>query len=339
MQQQRPSTLRHLEAIICEVAHRCAQEAVRSIHPRPWQSPAVRDLVARRRRCQDVGERSTLSKAIVKRVRRATRLYCTNCTQNILQEFVDLGRLNRVHRAPVVKDCDEECAAESFAIALEAIYSSSSTAEEPCRDHLRRLARFTLGELESAIKQMGLRRCADHSGIVLEMIKYGSSQLLFTLLGLFNAMLDQGRISDDWRQTAFIMIAKSGDLSQASNYRPIAILPVFYKIFSRMIYQRLQNILEGQQCSDQTGFRRGIRIEDAIVVIETLTSRTAEWNMPLWIASLDLRKAFDRIEHGALFRALREQGVDDPELALLLDLYFEQSGTATGVDHLVSFVV
>ena len=97
-----------------------------------------------------------------------------------------------------------------------------------------------------------------------------------------------------------------------------------------MFYHRLEVILEKCQCTDQAGFRCGIRLEDALVVVETLASRTSEWNLPLWIASLDLRKAFDRIDHTAMVQALREQGVEDPEVALLLDLYAHQVGSANG---------
>ena len=45
---------------------------------------------------------------------------------------------------------------------------------------------------------------------------------------------------------------------------------------------------------------------------------------------MDLRKVFDRIDHIAMFQALREQGVEDPEVALLLDLYAHQVGSANG---------
>ena len=55
-----------------------------------------------------------------------------------------------------------------------------------------------------------------------------------------------------------------------------------------------------------------------------------EWKLPLFIASLDLKKAFDRVEHKALFEALRTQGVDEPHLALLMDIYHGQVGSANG---------
>ena len=128
----------------------------------------------------------------------------------------------------------------------------------------------------------------------------------------------------------FRMIEKSGDLSQPGNYRPIAILSIYYKIFSRMLYDRIQPQLDDQQAHEQCGFRPGIRIEDAIVTVENLISATNEFNIPLWIASLDLRKAFDRIQHSFLFEALREQGLSDAEVALILDMYTEQTGTVDG---------
>ena len=55
-----------------------------------------------------------------------------------------------------------------------------------------------------------------------------------------------------------------------------------------------------------------------------------EWNFPVWFASLDLKKAFDRIEYSSLFGALQSQGVSRPYLKLLAALYCNQTGDVTG---------
>ena len=97
-----------------------------------------------------------------------------------------------------------------------------------------------------------------------------------------------------------------------------------------MIYQRLHATLESHQSRDQVGFRPKYSVEDAFIVLESMISKSYEWKFPIWMASLDLRKAFDRIEYHALFDALREQGVGDNYLALLASMYSDQTGCIRG---------
>ena len=114
------------------------------------------------------------------------------------------------------------------------------------------------------------------------------------------------------------------DLQQTKNWRPIAILKITYKIFAKMLHDRLQPLLETEQSMDQVGFRRGTGIDHALAVFETVCGRSIEWNSEIWFASLDLTKAFDRIEHNQLFQALREQHVPQPYIALLRGLVFSK---------------
>ena len=152
----------------------------------------------------------------------------------------------------------------------------------------------------------------------------------FKLLELFNNIILQGRIDDDWHVTIFNMIPKSGDLQNPANWRPIAILPILYKIFPRMIYHRLHPILDRHQSNDQFGFRPACRIDDAFIVLENMIGKSIEFNTPLWMASIDLRKAFDRIQYGPLFKAIRGQGISDSYIALLTELYRDQWGHVRG---------
>ena len=60
----------------------------------------------------------------------------------------------------------------------------------------------------------------------------------------FNEMLQTGNIEPSWARTLFTMLPKQGDQNQVGNLRPIAILKITYKLFARMIYQRLHTTLE-----------------------------------------------------------------------------------------------
>ena len=169
---------------------------------------------------------------------------------------------------------------------------------------------FTIDELQNTLKKMPNGKCADGNGITLEFIKYGPEELHSKLLSIFNQMLQEGKTDDSWRTTLFRMLPKSGDLTEATNWRPIAILQIFYKIFSKMLHNRIHDRLEAAQAPDQCSFRLRNRIKDVIGIAETIISGGAAYAIPSWIANLDLKKAFDRIEHLSLFDAIRRQGTD-----------------------------
>ena len=116
---------------------------------------------------------------------------------------------------------------------------------------------FSLQELQEAISKMKRRKCADEKGLVSDIFKEASQAFLERLLRSFNDMLRVGRLDPSWASTLFTMIPKSGDRADPANWRPIAILRASYKIFARLLLQRLHPYLEPRQSPDQRGFRPG----------------------------------------------------------------------------------
>jgi hypothetical protein len=67
-----------------------------------------------------------------------------------------------------------------------------------------------------------------------------------------------------------------------------------------------------------------------MVVLENVCGKFWAWDSEMWFASLDLQKAFDRIENDSLFPALQALGVPDTYLQVLRRLYANQSGNDGG---------
>ena len=65
--------------------------------------------------------------------------------------------------------------------------------------------------------------------------------------------------------------------------------------------------MDEQQPNDQTGFRPNTGIDDAFVVLECFSSKSLEWNAPIWFAGSGLTKAVNRIEYTPFFDALLQQ--------------------------------
>ena len=125
----------------------------------------------------------------------------------------------------------------------------------------------------------------------------------------------------------FSMPPKSGDLAQVSNWRLIAILQILYKLFARMLYHRFSPILFDHQSRDQMGFTPGKRIEETLMIAECIASYNIEFNLLVWFVSLDLRSAFDRVDHAAFFDALYQCNLPMGYIAFLQRLYASQRGS------------
>ena len=74
------------------------------------------------------------------------------------------------------------------------------------------------------------------------------------------------------------------------------------------------------------GFLPGRSTEDALFILEDVIQKSIDKHMPLWFASLDLKKAFDRIEWVHLLDALTQQGVPTEYSSLITALYENQTG-------------
>ena len=131
----------------------------------------------------------------------------------MLDEFKDLDRLTHHARAPVYP-CpprkDENCAGpDEFANFLENIFASEMGFESPSLKSLvretnttgfRGIERFTMVELQDALKHLRRNKCADSNGIVAECFVHGNLELHEHLLRTFNSMLVDGYVAERWKQ-------------------------------------------------------------------------------------------------------------------------------------------
>ena len=100
------------------------------------------------------------------------------------------------------------------------------------------------------------------------------------------------------------------------NYRPISVLPVLSKVFERIVHNQLYTYLEDKNLlSDcQFGFRRRSSTEHAITYFSDFIRTSMDKSKLTGAVFVDLRKAFDTIDHATLLAKLPVYRVYGKEL-------------------------
>eukprot|EP00438_Fugacium_kawagutii_P020700 Skav225256 [mRNA] locus=scaffold4099:835:1566:+ [translate_table: standard] len=187
-----------------------------------------------------------------------------------------------------------------------------------------------MNELKLAVRRLHPNKSCDEAGLVAELLKHAPDEFLQILLELFNEVLQYGTTPGDWRRTLFIMLAKKAKACQPSDFRPIAVVRLFYKTLAYMILGHIEGCLDEMQPEAQHGFRQGRRIEEHLLTANLMIDKATAHDIPLWIVSLDLSKAFDRVRWPALWAALKDHGVSDHLIWILQNLYRNQLGEVLG---------
>eukprot|EP00973_Karenia_brevis_P033988 4690318-Karenia_brevis.AAC.1 len=138
---------------------------------------------------------------------------------------------------------------------------------------------------------MAAGKSADTNGVVVELLKHSGEGLLQVIADVFSDVLQpQAIFPEYWKNTRLKVLFKKGDPTLTENYRPIAILPILYKLFSKVIGARVKSTLEAAQSVDQAGFRAGYSCDDHLFAVTILAELFYEFRRPLWVVTVDFKK-------------------------------------------------
>lgn len=178
---------------------------------------------------------------------------------------------------------------------------------------------ITPTKLVSLVKKIKISRSEDVFGMSSLVLKHIIDIILTPLVDLINWSVSDAVFPDCLKTSIIVPIYKKGDKQQVDNYRPIALVPIFSKIFEHCVLSQLSSyFFQGNIIhSSQHGFRSGASTISAITELVNSIHDSFEQKNITSAIFLDLSRAFDTISHPILLDKLHWYGVSTNTVNLI----------------------
>jgi len=331
----------HDWAPYCDVVHSLAESELpprRKQPNKPWITEATLELLAQKRNARQSGN-WTLEKTLRAETKRAARKDRAAWLEKLGADG-DWGKLKQLRKGCKHKQgrlrsmagqfVSSEERAATLAEHLEKVQwcvrpitlipgaDECLNPEIPIKEGL-----IEMVELRKAIRKMKSGRATKDHDIPVELFKaLEQDDTLSTLLHICNEAWTSKLIPTEWSLAVVTMIFKKGDPGNCSNYRPICLLSVAYKLFNSILKQRFLDAgVDDLLWQSQFGFRAKCSTEDAIFIARRrLESARAHRFGSVAMLALDWKAAFDSIHIDSLLDALRRFGIPSSFLDMIASM-------------------
>ena len=174
-------------------------------------------------------------------------------------------------------------------------------------------------EVEKAILSLKDNKAAGPDNIPAEVIKYGGCALHRRLHNFILDWWSAKCLQQQWKNGIIILAYKQkGDRAGCDNSRGISLISVAGKVLAKIMLTRLlEHMVDLVLPESQCVFRRGRSTIDMIFVTRQLQENCRDQHQDLYLAFVDLTKAFDTVNRDLLWNILRKFGCPPTFIAIL----------------------
>jgi sorting nexin-29 len=174
----------------------------------------------------------------------------------------------------------------------------------------------TLCDVETALRRLNNNKSAGPDGIKAELFKINEMKLNRAIHSLICCIWTQEQMPTEWDEGSVCPIYKKGDKLECGNYRGITLLNIAYKIFSNILFKRLETYTSKIIGSYQCGFQKGKTTTDQLHTIRQILEKTKEYNIDTYHLFIDFKAAYDSINREKLLEAMLEFNIPKKLISL-----------------------
>ena len=182
-------------------------------------------------------------------------------------------------------------------------------------------APLTKDEIELVIDDLSLNKTPGIDGIPSEFYSEFWTEICDDMLDMYNDILQSGLLTKSQRKGIITIIAKNANINYLTNYRPITLLCVDYKILAKLICIRVRKILSKIIYGKQFCAVPGRNINLCNMELRDLIFYANENDLDLAVLNLDWYKAFDTVSIEFLLKILDAFGFGETFIGWISILY------------------
>ena len=194
---------------------------------------------------------------------------------------------------------------------------------------------LTLPELTAALRQLNNNKSPGLDGLPAEFYTTFWPLLQHDFHDISSLVFSQGSLTPSQSHAVITLLPKSGDLRLLSNWRPISLLNVDYKLMAKAVANRLSTVLPSIIKDDQSCSISNRRISHNLSLIRDFITYSQTEQLPASIVTLDQMKAFDQVDHAFLRKILHRFNFG-PTFLKWIDIFYSGAFSRTQVNRSLS---
>ena len=197
--------------------------------------------------------------------------------------------------------------------------------------------RFNEKEVVAIISSLPARRSPGADGVTYDYVKRCKQSLAPVLTAIMNICAMNRRIPTDWKHSIITLVPKkNGDPNNIEDWRPISLLCTSYKIYMKLIQQKLVPwIVDTQRLSRrQKGSMPRNGLQEHVFTLKADITDFLHTSSKLYVTFIDIKDAFGSIDHKMMLNEMAEAGYPEQIISITKDIYTEstfQVKTARGL--------
>ena len=166
-------------------------------------------------------------------------------------------------------------------------------------------------EVEDIISNLDSAKSVGPHSIPVNLLKILKRYISHPLAELVNQSFLTGIFPQKLKVAKVVSIYKKSDPQDVSNYRPISLLPIFSKIYEKLMYTRLYSFVTCNKIIYplQFGFQQYTSVDHALISMTEAIKNTLDNKRIGCGIFVDLQKAFDTVNHKILLAKLEHYGI------------------------------